>query len=352
MNNKKLQEGIKTYFPVKPTNEQNEVIKDISEFICTIGNRSIIILKWYAGTGKTTLIASLIKALPILAKRSVLLAPTGRAAKVLSNYSSKSASTIHKKIYWIKTNKNGNTFITLKENKYTNTIFIVDEASMIAENSDNSFGNRSILEDLIKFIYTGIDCKLILIGDTAQLPPVNLDIIPALNEEKLEQNYHKQIICRELKNVVRQKKDSLILKNATIIREKITNKNYSFPKISINNKEIIHLTNGEELQDALENSYNNQDINSTILICRSNKRANLYNQEIRTRIRWQENEISAGDILMVVRNNYYWLEKEKNTDFIANGDIIKVINIMETIERYGFSFVKANIKLLDYKNDL
>ena len=351
MNSKKLQEGIKTYFPVKPTNEQNEVIKDISEFICTIGNRSIFILKGYAGTGKTTLIASLIKALPILAKRSVLLAPTGRAAKVLSNYSSKSASTIHKKIYWIKTNKNGNTFITLKENKYTNTIFIVDEASMIAENSDNSFGNRSILEDLIKFIYTGIDCKLILIGDTAQLPPVNLDISPALNEEKLEQNYHKQIICRELKNVVRQKKDSLILKNATSIREKITNKNYSFPKISINNKEIIHLTNGEELQDALENSYNNQDINSTILICRSNKRANLYNQEIRTRIRWQENEISAGDILMVVRNNYYWLEKEKNTDFIANGDIIKVINIMETIERYGFRFVKANIKFLDYKND-
>ena len=183
MKSKKLQEKIRLYFPFQPTVEQDQTIHAISEFVATIGNRSIFMLKGYAGTGKTTLVSALVKSLPVLGKRSVLMAPTGRAAKVLSKYSKKSASTIHKKIYWIRTNKSGNTFIKLKENTHTNTIFIVDEASMIPENSDKGFGNRSLLDDLIKYVYDGMDCKLILIGDRAQLPPVHLEISPALNEE-------------------------------------------------------------------------------------------------------------------------------------------------------------------------
>ena len=350
MNCKKLQEKTRLHFPFKPTSQQVEIINYISEFVTTIGNRSIFMLKGYAGTGKTTLVAALVKALPIIGKRSVLIAPTGRAAKVLSKYSKKSTSTIHRKIYWIRTNKNGNTFIKLKENTHRNTIFIVDEASMIAENSDKVFGNRSLLDDLIKYVYDGIDCKLILIGDRAQLPPVHLDISPALNEEKLELNYNKQVICKELTQVVRQNKGSLILENATKLREKIADNDYSYPKF-LTNTEVVRINTGEDLQEALENAYGNEGINNTVILCRSNKRANQYNQQVRAKIRWQENEISVGDKLMVVRNNYYWLEDSSNAGFIANGDIVDVVKIKEIIERYGFCFAKASIRMTDYRDE-
>ena len=350
MKSKKLQENLRLYFPFTLTSEQDNLITDIADFVTTIENRSIFMLKGYAGTGKTTLVSTLVKSLPILGKRSVLIAPTGRAAKVLSKYSKKSASTIHKKIYWIRTNKSGNTFIKLKENTHSNTIFIVDEASMIPENSDKGFGNRSLLDDLIEYVYEGSDCKLILIGDTAQLPPVHLDMSPALDEEKLEKNYNKQIICKELTQVVRQKEGSLILENATDLRNRISNADYSYPKLATNT-EVIRLNTGEELQDALESSYSNEGVNSTTVLCRSNKRANLYNQQIRAKIRWQENEISAGDKLMVVRNNYYWLDDSSKAGFIANGDIVEVEKIKETIDRYGFRFVKASIKMVDYPDE-
>jgi exodeoxyribonuclease-5 len=350
MKSKKLQDKLRLHFPFTPTTEQDERITDVADFVATIGSRSIFMLKGYAGTGKTTLVSTLVKSLPILGKRSVLMAPTGRAAKVLAKYSKKSASTIHKKIYWIRTNKSGNTFITLKENTHSNTIFIVDEASMIPENSDNGFGNRSLLDDLIQYVYQGIDCKLILIGDTAQLPPVHLDISPALDEKKLELKYNKQIICKELTQVVRQKEDSFILKNATNLRNKIANADYSYPKLATNT-EVIRLNTGEDLQDALETAYSNEGVNNTTILCRSNKRANQYNQQVRAKIRWQENEISAGDILMVVRNNYYWLGDSSKAGFIANGDIVEVVKIKETIERYGFRFAKASVQLIDYPEE-
>ena len=350
MKSEKLQEKLRLNFPFDPTIEQNQIISDISDFITTIGNRSIFMLKGYAGTGKTTLISILVKSLPILGKRSVLMAPTGRAAKVLTKYSKKAASTIHKKIYWIRTNKSGNTFIKLKENTHSNTIFIVDEASMIPENSDKGFGNRSLLEDLIRYVYAGIDCKLILIGDTAQLPPVHLDISPALDVSKLELNYNKQVICKQLTQVVRQKKGSLILENATNLREKIANTDYSYPKL-MTNKEVVRLNTGEDLQDALEKAYSNEGINNTTILCRSNKRANQYNQQVRAKIRWQEDEISTGDKLMVVRNNYYWIDDSSKAGFIANGDIVEVIKIKETIERYGFRFAKASIQMVDYPHE-
>jgi ATP-dependent exoDNAse (exonuclease V) alpha subunit len=350
MISEKLQEKIRFNFPFQATNEQNDIITDISEFITTIGNRSIYVLKGYAGTGKTTLVSSLVKSLPVVAKRHVLMAPTGRAAKVLAKYSKRAASTIHRKIYWIRTNKSGNTFITRKENTHTNTIFFVDEASMISENNEKAFGNRSLLDDLIEYVYEGLDCKLILIGDTAQLPPVHLEVSPALNEEILERKSNKQIISRELTEVVRQKENSLILNNATLIREKIAKEDYTFPSI-ITNNEVIRINTGEDLQDALESAYSNNGINNTSVICRSNKRANLYNQQIRAKIRWQENEISSGDMLMVVRNNYFWLDESSKAGFIANGDIIMVTKINETIERYGFRFARASVEMVDYPNE-
>ena len=346
----KLIEKLKLNFSHKPNSEQNKILLKLVEYISTLGNRSIFLLKGYAGTGKTTLISALVKSLPSIGKRSVLLAPTGRAAKVLAKYSKKKSSTLHKKIYWIRTTKNGNTFITLKENLHTNTIFIVDEASMIPEDAKDGINKRSLLEDLIKYVYEGIDCKLILIGDTAQLPPVNLDISPALDENNLDKKYQKQIIHQELKKVVRQEKNSMVLENATHLRELIQGNIKKLPKIKLN-QEVVRISSGDELQEYIEKSYGNSGVENTTIICRSNKRANQYNDRIRSEILWQEDIISAGDILMVVRNNYFWLDEKSEAGFLANGDIIEVTRIKEIIERYGFKFAKASIRLMDYENE-
>ena len=346
----KLIEKLKLNFSHKPNSEQNKILLKLVEYITTLGNRSIFLLKGYAGTGKTTLISALVKSLPSIGKRSVLLAPTGRAAKVLAKYSKKKSSTLHKKIYWIRTTKNGNTFITLKENLHTNTIFIVDEASMIPEDAKDGINKRSLLEDLIKYVYEGIDCKLILIGDTAQLPPVNLDISPALDENNLDKKYQKQIIQQELKKVVRQEKNSMVLENATHLRELIECNIKKLPKIKLN-QEVVRISSGDELQECIEKSYGNSGVENTTIICRSNKRANQYNDRIRSEILWQEDIISAGDVLMVVRNNYFWLDEKSEAGFLANGDIIEVTRIKEIIERYGFKFAKASIRLMDYENE-
>ena len=346
----KLIEKLKLNFSHKPNSEQNKILLKLVEYITTLGNRSIFLLKGYAGTGKTTLISALVKSLPSIGKRSVLLAPTGRAAKVLAKYSKKKSSTLHKKIYWIRTTKNGNTFITLKENLHTNTIFIVDEASMIPEDAKDGINKRSLLKDLIKYVYEGIDCKLILIGDTAQLPPVNLDISPALDENNLDKKYQKQIIHQELKKVVRQEKNSMVLENATHLRELIQGNIKKLPKIKLN-QEVVRISSGDELQEYIEKSYGNSGVENTTIICRSNKRANQYNDRIRSEILWQEDIISAGDILMVVRNNYFWLDEKSEAGFLANGDIIEVTRIKEIIERYGFKFAKASIRLMDYENE-
>ena len=346
----KLIEKLKLNFSHKPNSEQNKILLKLVEYITTLGNRSVFLLKGYAGTGKTTLISALVKSLPSIGKRSVLLAPTGRAAKVLAKYSKKKSSTLHKKIYWIRTTKNGNTFITLKENLHTNTIFIVDEASMIPEDAKDGINKRSLLEDLIKYVYEGIDCKLILIGDTAQLPPVNLDISPALDENNLDKKYQKQIIHQELKKVVRQEKNSMVLENATHLRELIQGNIKKLPKIKLN-QEVVRISSGDELQEYIEKSYGNSGVENTTIICRSNKRANQYNDRIRSEILWQEDIISAGDVLMVVRNNYFWLDEKSEAGFLANGDIIEVTRIKEIIERYGFKFAKASIRLMDYENE-
>ena len=347
MNKNSLPEKIKSNFQFSFTKEQEKIVQEVSEFVTSISTRNIFLLKGYAGTGKTSLISSLVNSLSSVGKKSSLLAPTGRAAKVLSKYSKKSASTIHRKIYWINSNKSGNTYIKLKENTHSNTIFIVDEASMIPESSDKGFGNRSLLDDLIEYVYDGVGCKLILIGDTAQLPPVNLDISPALSESFLSENYSKEILSFSLSEVVRQDKSSTILLNATNIRTQISNSIFNIPKFQVSD-DVIRIESGDELQECLESNYSQGGIPNTIVLCRSNKRANIYNQQIRSRIRYLEEEISTGDLLMVVRNNYFWLGENNSSELIANGDIIEVLSVNKILTKHGFNFADVTIRLTDF----
>ena len=347
MNTNSLPEKIKSNFQFSFTKEQEQLVEEVSEFVNSISTRNIFLLKGYAGTGKTSLISSLVNSLYSVGKKSSLLAPTGRAAKVLSKYSKKSASTIHRKIYWINSNKSGNTYIKLKENTHSNTIFIVDEASMIPESSDKGFGNRSLLDDLIEYVYNGIGCKLILIGDTAQLPPVSLDISPALSETFLSANYSKEILSFSLNEVVRQDKSSTILVNATNIRNQISNSIFNIPKFLVSD-DVIRIETGDELQENLESNYNKGGTPNTIVLCRSNKRANIYNQQIRSRIKYLEEEISTGDLLMVVRNNYFWLGEKNSSELIANGDIIEVLCVNKILTKHGFKFADVTIRLIDF----
>jgi ATP-dependent exoDNAse (exonuclease V) alpha subunit len=350
MNSNKLIQLLNKKFPFEPTTQQSEVIHQLSEFVENSSSNSLFLLKGYAGTGKTTLVSSLINSLWSVGKKVVLLAPTGRAAKVLSVYSKKSAFTIHKKIYWMRTNSQGNSYVTLQENKHTNTIFVVDEASMIPDSSDKGFGGRILLDDLIEYVYSGVMCKLILIGDTAQLPPVHLDISPALDENLLGITYKKDVYSSELTQVVRQQSSSLVLENATLLRNKIKENDFNPPNIKCD-KEVIRLDVGMDIQDALEDAYSQSGVEGTVVICRSNKRANLYNQQIRARIRGHEDELSTGDFLMVVRNNYFWLPEGSKAGFIANGDMVEVMRIYEINELYDCRFARISIRLVDYPDE-
>ena len=350
MNSTKLIQLLNNKFPFEPTSQQTEVIKQLSEFVENSSSNSLFLLKGYAGTGKTTLVSSLINSLWSVDKKVVLLAPTGRAAKVLSVYSKKSAFTIHKKIYWMRTNSQGNTYVTLQENKHTNTIFVVDEASMIPDTSDKGFGGRVLLDDLIEYVYSGVMCKLILIGDTAQLPPVHLDISPALDENLLGITYRKDVYSAELTQVVRQQSTSMVLENATHLRDKISANDFDTPQVKCNS-EVVRLDVGMDIQEALEDAYSNSGVEGTVVICRSNKRANLYNQQIRARIRGLEDDISTGDFLMVVRNNYFWLPEGSKAGFIANGDMVEVMRIYEINELYDCRFARISVRLVDYPDE-
>jgi len=281
------------------------------------------------------------------------MAPTGRAAKVISNYSKKEAFTIHKKIYFPKKEKGGGVKFVLQPNKHKNTLFIVDEASMIPDTPGDSklFENGSLLDDLMQYVYSGHKCKLLLIGDTAQLPPVKLDISPALDENTLSLNYNKDVTKMELDEVMRQGQDSGILENATEIREVIASNFFESFKFNLKGfKDIVRLTDGYEILDAINDAYSTLGNEEMAIIVRSNKRANLYNQQIRSRILFNENELSSGDYLMVVKNNYFWLKPTTEAGFIANGDIIEVLEIFSIKELYGFRFAEVKIRMVDYPN--
>ena len=308
-------------------------------------------MKGYAGTGKTTIIGTLVKNLWKAKKQVLLLAPTGRAAKVVSSYAGKEAFTIHKKIYVPRTDKNGKMTFILGPNKHKTTLFIIDEASMISDVSTQSrlFGSGALLDDLIQFVYSGHQCRLLLIGDTAQLPPVNIELSPALNANKLELNYNKNVTSIELDEVVRQDQDSGILYNATELREGISNQFLDSFEFKLEGFiDIVRLVDGHDIMDAINDAYSQLGNEETALIVRSNKRANLYNQQIRSRILFNEHELTAGDYLMIVRNNYFWLKPSSEAGFIANGDIIEVLEVFNIKELYGFRFAEVKIRLVDY----
>ena len=351
MNVKEFYNLARNHFSFKLTAKQDLTLYKLSEFILNDDNNSLFVLKGYAGTGKTTILSSIINNLWKIKKSGVLMAPTGRAAKVLANYTNSEANTIHKKIYLPKKNSSGNIDFVLQVNKSKNTIFIIDEASMISSASQNKklFDTTSLLSDLIQFVYSGHNCKIIFIGDTAQLPPVNSRLSPSLDPEYLKDNYNKNVVTIELDEVVRQEVLSGILNNATILRESLVNKTFDQFKFNLKNfKDIIRLEDGEDIINSLSDSYNTLGKEETALIVRSNKRANLYNQQIRNRILFNENELSCGDNLMVVKNNYHWVKSTSEAGFIANGDIIKILEINRIVDLYDFRFAEVTIQMIDY----
>jgi len=342
-------------FGFQPTKNQLAVIGELTDFVFLKMKRHLFVLRGYAGTGKTSLVGALVKTLPVINFDSVLLAPTGRAAKVLANYSNKPAFTIHKMIYQLRTGGDGYTRFSIKQNKFQNTIFLVDEASMISDGgglSNTSWGEqKSLLDDLLEFVYSGINCKLVLIGDTAQLPPVGMEISPALDEDFLYQAYRINIEFNELSEVVRQAEDSEILTNATFLRNKIASKKLNLPLFkSVNGADVKTIT-GIELEDELDSAYGKFGDDNVMVITRSNKRANLFNLQIRGRIKWMEDELSAGDFMMVVKNNYFWLDDASKAGFIANGDIVEILKIRGEEEMYGFRFANVTLRLIDYPNE-
>jgi len=347
-------EEILKVFPFEPTAGQQQLAGKLGNFIEDKNYRSVFILKGYAGTGKTSFVSAMVKALPKIRKKAVLLAPTGRAAKVLSGYAGQPAWTIHKRIYFQRISKDGSISLVLQKNLYREAIFIVDEASMIAgENTsrDQVFSARNLLDDLMDYVSEGQNCKLLLIGDTAQLPPVGMPVSPALDLEFLKARYDLSIFHCELTEVMRQSLESGILFNATNLRKLIAAGNVILPLFDINNRKDILRISGTDLEDLLHSSFNKEQSSEAVIICRSNKRANMFNKEIRNRIKFFENEISAGDFLMVVKNNYFWLDPQSGPDFIANGDIIEVLQIRNIEEQYGFRFADVTIRLVDYPNE-
>jgi exodeoxyribonuclease V len=345
---------ILSVFPFEPTKGQKELAEMLDVFIFDKEPHSVFVLKGYAGTGKTSFISAMVKVLPMIRKKAVLLAPTGRAAKVLSGYAGQPAWTIHKRIYFQRMGRDGGISLVLQKNLYKNALFIVDEASMIAgsyQENDHVFSSRNLLDDLMEYVAEETSCKLLLIGDTAQLPPVGMPVSPALDLEFLKSRYDLKIFNCELTEVMRQSLESGILFNATRMRDIIASGKVTFPLFDTDNrKDVVRIT-GEDLEDLLHTAFSSSEPAETVVVCRSNKRANMFNREIRNRILFLENEISSGDCLMVVRNNYFWLEPQSGPGFIANGDIIEVLRIQNTEELYGFRFADATVRLVDYPDE-
>lgn len=355
MINKYLVSQIKSNFPFNPTLQQENSLEKIANFILSPDERKLFLLCGYAGTGKTSLVSALVRTMEQLGRKCVLLAPTGRAAKVFSSYSGKPAYTIHKWIYRQKSILDGSTFL-LTENRAVNTLFIVDEASMISNGGVSNFGSGALLDDLVEFVYSSRGCSLLLLGDTAQLPPVGEMLSPALSPAHLASRF-LNVEYVEMTQVMRQLSTSGILHNATMLRNLVCNAaENELPKVALSGFNDICSVRGDELIEAIEGCYSDVGIEDTIILCRSNKRANVYNEGIRRRILYREEKLSRGDILMVVKNNYYWREqlgKEDKTilekfDFIANGDVAKVVRVGYVEEMYGFSFADVTLSFIDY----
>ena len=349
-----VQQLILSYFPHTPTEGQLEACSRLVDFLYDTNPYAAFVLKGYAGTGKTSLVSALIKAAPHIRIKTVLLAPTGRAAKVLANYSGRKTYTIHKKIYTTITDGSGLMHVVRAQNKHAYTLFIVDESSMIGNSGieEGEYAKRNLLEDLIDYVCEGHHCRLLFIGDTAQLPPVGSIESPALNPEYLRSTSVLQPFEYELTEVVRQQLESGILRNATELREQIAlmmdHDEPELPLFDLSGCDDLVKLSGADLEETLNQEYDQADLESVAVVCRSNKRANLFNQSIRNRILFREEEINAGDYLMVVKNNYYWLENDSEIGFIANGDIIEILAARNFQELYGFHFADATVRFIDY----
>lgn len=341
-------------FPFKPTASQTLWMNEMTDFLFYAESNTVFVLKGYAGTGKSTSIGHLVRQLPKINNRSVLMAPTGRAAKVMGGYAGKKAFTIHKQIYYTKSEGGSGMQFTLKPNKFKDTLFVVDEASMIGDDRQNTrlFENGSLLGDLMQYVDAGKNCKLLLVGDPAQLPPVHLSLSPALDEAYLAHEFNKDVVLCTLEEVVRQKLNSGILANATHLRsflEEETRTDFQFD-LDVST-DVERMIEGNAILEALEDAIQHQGLEETVFIVRSNKRANLYNQQIRQRILFLETELSVGDQLMVVKNNYFWLAPESAPGFIANGDLVKVLRILDRKEIYDFRFAKVEVAMVDYPDE-
>jgi exodeoxyribonuclease-5 len=342
-----ISQKILSEFKYSPTEQQSALIDLLGQFVVSGETEKLFLLKGFAGTGKTTIISALVRALYGLKQKTLLLAPTGRAAKVLSGYSGFTAFTIHKHIY--RQNSMGDFRFSLSDNLYKNTLFIVDEASMLANSSsDTEFGSGRLLDDLVEYVYAGDGCSLLLLGDTAQLPPVKQTISSAMDSAYLAA-YGLKIFEFTLTHVVRQALESGILHNATNLRQQIENEDTtSFPKFHTQGFNDIRYLSGQEFIDQIQCSYDGVGVEDTIVITRSNKRSNLYNTGIRTRVMQREDEISGGDLLMITKNNYYWNKPYKEINFIANGDILQIVRVRKYREMYGFRFAELSLRSLDY----
>ena len=330
---------------------QKSAITNINDFIYSSG-QNICVLKGFAGTGKTYIVSKIVKNLWKIKKPVILLAPTGRSAKVLSSYCNKQAHTVHKEIFYVKNNPSGNMDFSLKINKHKNTIFIVDEASMIPTVKKNETGlfSDSLLDNIVKYVYSGYKCSLIIIGDLAQLPPIFSENSLSLDDNFLNENYGLKVFSSELTQVVRQRENSGILSLATYLRNLLEIDFVEKLKINLSSyNDITLIEDGDQLINSLQDSYDKFGLQETAVIVRSNKRSNIYNKNIRERILCNESVISVGDLLMVVKNNYHWLNNNL-VGFIANGDIIKIEEIHSIKELYGFRFAEVRVTMIDYPN--
>ena len=335
-------------FGFEPTDGQAIVMYHLAAFLLSQKENPTYVLRGYAGTGKTTLVKALVKTLPAIGMKYVLMAPTGRAAKVLSSYSGQSASTIHRRIYQAMVFPDGSIRIARAENKFKNTLFIVDEASMIGEQKE--FGGSSLLDDLLSYVFSGENCRLLLIGDTAQLPPVESSESPALNCDYLKSEFPITAATYELTEVKRQALESGILYNATDLRQLLSQNlyEYTLPIFHLEGFSDIQKIEPETFEEILHNVFANTSDNEAVIVCKSNKRANMFNQAIRGRILNIEGEIATGDKLMVVKNNYYWANGNPDINFIANGDMAEIRKIKHFDEMYGFRFADVELSFTDY----
>jgi exodeoxyribonuclease-5 len=343
-----------TSLSFEPTVNQEQALQEIAEFVLHANAASVYLLKGYAGTGKTSIMKSLVSALPQVGYSTFLIAPTGRASKVLSTYTGQIAYTIHKKIYRRKNLADGLSRFVLSENKHSNCLFIVDEASMIpgfSMSENELFSSNSLLDDLMQYLQNGVNCKMLLIGDAAQLPPVGQAISPAMDEAFINGRYGNFYKSIELTKVLRQEAESGILRNATYLRQKLALDSFIYPFFKDEKKADFIRVEGSEMQETLENAINQYGLHNCVIITRSNKAANQYNMSIRHQILWQETAIDAGDLMMVVKNNYHWVQENNPLGFIANGDIIEIRKIVRTQELYGFQFADALIGFIDYPGE-